>query len=252
MATAKQERFVAEYLIDRNGSAAYQRAGFKATGNVAETAASRLLRDPEIQKLIAAGEAKLRERVEIQQQDVIDRLWMIANADANELIQHRRLCCRYCYGKNFLYQRTKGERARDYALWEAEQREADEDAPVTAFDEMGGTGYHKLKAPNPDCPECFGEGVPDVYVPDTRNLTGAARMAYAGVHATKDGIKVLQHSKPDALVKVGEHLGMFRQVHDHKHSGAVGLMDIAGSISPEQQLRVAAEMMRAAGYVIDD
>ncbi|MGF6697626.1 phage terminase small subunit [Paraburkholderia sp. MM5496-R1] len=252
MATAKQLRFVAEYLIDRNGGAAYQRAGFKATGNAAESAACRLLREPEIQKLIEDGEGKLRERVEREQDDVANMLWTIATADANELIQHRRLCCRYCYGKGFRYQRTANERERDHAQWIVEHQDDDDEAPAAVFDEMGGVGYHKLKEPNRDCPECFGEGVPDVYVPDTRHLSDAARTLYAGVKVTKDGIEVKMHARDAALVKFGEHLGMFRQVHDHKHSGAVGVAEIGDSIAPDQKERVAKEMLRAAGYVIDD
>lgn len=255
MATEKQLRFVAEYLKDRNASAAYQRAGYSARGNSAETAACRLLREPEIQALVEQAEAALRERVEFEQEDVIKLLTSIATADANDLIQHRRLCCRYCYGIDFRYQRTANERERDYEQWIRDEQKAQKDEPErppTAFDEMGGIGYHKLKAPNPDCPECFGEGVTDVYIPDTRLLTGAARMAYAGVQVTKEGIRVLQHSRVDAAVKVGEHLGMFKQVHDHKHSGAIGVADVTDSITPDMAERVAIEMLRSAGYEFDE
>lgn len=41
--TAKQARFVQEYLIDLNATAAYKRAGYKGSGKSAENAASRLL-----------------------------------------------------------------------------------------------------------------------------------------------------------------------------------------------------------------
>jgi phage terminase small subunit len=41
--TAKQQRFVAEYLIDLNATAAYKRAGYEGKGKSAENAASRLL-----------------------------------------------------------------------------------------------------------------------------------------------------------------------------------------------------------------
>lgn len=206
MATAKQLRFVAEYLKDRNASASYQRAGFKATGNAAESAACRLLRDPEIKELVDAGETKLIQRLEMDQETVARLLWDIATADANDLIQYRRLCCRYCYGAGFRYQRTTGEREIAFAEWEAEQREADDDDPVKPFDEKGGIGFHKLKAPNPECPECFGEGVEDVYVPDTRLLTGAAKIAYAGVKVTREGIEVKMHPRYEALIKAGDRL----------------------------------------------
>lgn len=41
--TPKQQRFVDEYLIDLNATAAYKRAGYKGQGNVAESMASQLL-----------------------------------------------------------------------------------------------------------------------------------------------------------------------------------------------------------------
>jgi phage terminase small subunit len=40
---AKQQRFVGEYLIDLNATAAYKRAGYSGKGRSAENAASRLL-----------------------------------------------------------------------------------------------------------------------------------------------------------------------------------------------------------------
>ncbi|KVD35438.1 hypothetical protein WK59_03855 [Burkholderia ubonensis] len=260
MLSAKHQRFADEYLKDRNASAAYQRAGYKATGNSAETAASRLLREPEVQAYIEEREAALRKRLEIEQDDIVNLLWDVAQADANELIQHRRLCCRYCYGVGFGYQRTAGERDRDFRAWEKERRKAEREAaaegkelPAAVFDEQGGVGYHKLKLPHRECPECFGEGVSDVHIPDTRFLSRAARIAYAGVKVTRDGgIEVKVHSRVDATIKVGQHLGMFKEVHDHNHKGAVGVADISGDLTPELRERVAKEMLRVSGYVFDD
>ena len=239
MASEKRLRFVDEYLKDRNASAAYQRAGYKATGNSAEAAACRMLKEPDVAQLIGEREAAMRKRVEMDQDCVARLLWSIATADANDLIQHRRLCCRYCYGVGFGYQRTAGERERDYERWLREEKKAQKDDPErepTAFDEAGGIGYHKLKAPNPDCPECFGEGVTDIYLPDTRLLSDDARMLYAGVKVTKEGLEVKMHARDAAIIKIGEHLGMFKKLHEH--SGAVGLLDLAESIAPDQQERV--------------
>ncbi len=50
--TAKQQRFVAEYLIDLNATAAYKRAGYKADGHSAESAAARLLSNVEVDKAV--------------------------------------------------------------------------------------------------------------------------------------------------------------------------------------------------------
>lgn len=44
----KQQRFVDEYLIDLNATAAYRRAGYTAKGNAAEVNAARLLRNAQV------------------------------------------------------------------------------------------------------------------------------------------------------------------------------------------------------------
>lgn len=44
----RQQRFVAEYLIDLNATAAYKRAGYAAKGNAAEVSACQLLSNPKV------------------------------------------------------------------------------------------------------------------------------------------------------------------------------------------------------------
>lgn len=51
----KQQRFVEEYLIDLNATAAYRRAGYVATGNSAEVNAARLLRNAQVAAAVAAA-----------------------------------------------------------------------------------------------------------------------------------------------------------------------------------------------------
>lgn len=50
--TPKQQRFADEYLIDLNATAAYKRAGYVVEGNVAESAASRLLSNVKVAKYV--------------------------------------------------------------------------------------------------------------------------------------------------------------------------------------------------------
>ncbi|HFF4576210.1 TPA: terminase small subunit, partial [Acinetobacter baumannii] len=70
----RQQRFVNEYLIDRNGARAYIRAGYKVKNeDVAAVMASRLLRDDKVKKAIEAGEAELAERNKITQDKVLNR-----------------------------------------------------------------------------------------------------------------------------------------------------------------------------------
>src|SRR5574341_1527017 len=57
----KHMKFVDEYMIDMNASAAYQRAGYTAKGNSAEVNAVRLLRNAKVSEEIAKRQAKMQE-----------------------------------------------------------------------------------------------------------------------------------------------------------------------------------------------
>ncbi|MBK7687121.1 MAG: terminase small subunit [Rhodocyclaceae bacterium] len=57
--TPKQERFVAEYLIDLNATAAYKRAGYAGKGKSAEASASEILGNL---KVAAAVKAAIEKR----------------------------------------------------------------------------------------------------------------------------------------------------------------------------------------------
>jgi phage terminase small subunit len=81
--TAKQEQFVAEYLIDLNATQAAIRAGYSE-----KTAGSQgfdLLKKPEIQAAIAAAQQKRAERTEITQDRVLQELARIAFFDLRKL-----------------------------------------------------------------------------------------------------------------------------------------------------------------------
>lgn len=63
--TPKQQRFVEEYLVDLNATAAYRRAGYAAKGNAAEVNAARLLRNAQVQAAISAAQTKRSEETRI-------------------------------------------------------------------------------------------------------------------------------------------------------------------------------------------
>jgi phage terminase small subunit len=83
--TAKQARFVEEYLIDLCASAAYQRAGYKARGNVAETNACRLLRNAQVQEAIAVKQRALAAKCEVTAERVIRELAGCGFSDPRKL-----------------------------------------------------------------------------------------------------------------------------------------------------------------------
>lgn len=204
----KQARFVEEYLVDLNATAAYRRAGYSARGGSAEASASKLLRHHKVAAAIAAAQAARSERTEISADMVLQHWWQIATANANDLIQLRRVCCRHCYGIDFEHQWIDVEEYLAAMKAAAMVENAD---PRTFPTDIGGYGFNKTLVPHRDCPKCFGEGREDVFAHDTRHLKGAARMLYAGVEITRDGMKIKMRDQDKAMENVAKHLGMFKE-----------------------------------------
>lgn len=83
--TPKQAAFVREYLKDLNATAAYKRAGYKATGNGAEVNAGKLLRNTQVQAAIQAAMDARAKRTEIQADRVLQEIAHAAFLDPIEL-----------------------------------------------------------------------------------------------------------------------------------------------------------------------
>jgi phage terminase small subunit len=200
----KQKRFVDEYIIDLNATQAAIRAGYSA-----KTAGSQsfdLLQKPEIQKHISKRRLDMQKRTEITQDMVLMRWWEIATADPNELISHRRVCCRNCFGKDHGYQWI------DEAEWVSAVRFAKAtagDKPVELPSNEGGYGFDATIRPHPKCPICKGEGHGQVFAQDTRDVSAQAKALYAGVKLTKEGMEIKMRDQDAALANVARHLGMF-------------------------------------------
>ncbi len=203
--TSKQLQFCREYLVDLNATQAAVRAGYSAS--TANREGTRLLAMPRVQAKIDQLQDERATRVEVEADEVLRQLWLVATADPNELIEYRRVCCRHCHGIGFGFQRTESEMKaarRQHAV--KVEKEGESPGP---FDEEGGIGFDATKDPHPDCPECFGEGIGTAFLKDTRTLSAAARALYAGVKVTKDGFEVKMRDQQAALIQVGKHLGMF-------------------------------------------
>jgi phage terminase small subunit len=70
--TAKQARFVQEYLVDCNGAAAARRAGY--SGHRADRQAQDNLRKPAVAAAIAGAQAERAERLRLTADWVLERL----------------------------------------------------------------------------------------------------------------------------------------------------------------------------------
>lgn len=215
--TPEKRRFVDEYLLDFNARGAAIRAGYS---HVAK--GWQLANDP------AVMEAIQERREEVAQQRygngsefVLNKLWDIATADPRELVEIRRVPCRFCHGTNGQYQFTRTEydrlfKAHDYgrrelpfdAMWphgKADFAYYNAGKAKLPFDPQGGDGYTTRRDPNPDCSECHGDGLMRQYVADTRKLSPQARQLYRGAKFTAHGTEVVMASQDEARNMLARH-----------------------------------------------
>jgi phage terminase small subunit len=80
--TARQRRFVAEYLVDGNGTQAAIRAGYSK--RTARKIASEILTKPDIRAAVAEKGAKQIQRLEITADMIAARAWEIAHQDKGD------------------------------------------------------------------------------------------------------------------------------------------------------------------------
>ncbi|WP_141026523.1 terminase small subunit, partial [Salmonella enterica] len=87
--TPQQKRFVAEYLIDQNATAAAERAGYSDASY-----GRQLLTLPHVAQAIAQQQRDSLVRTLASADEVLEKMWQLATFDANEISQYRRGCCR--------------------------------------------------------------------------------------------------------------------------------------------------------------
>lgn len=241
LANDKHERFCQEYLVDFNATQAAKRAGYSP--RTAGSQAHDLLKKPEIQARLAELKVEIAARLQIDQDEVFNRWWNTANADPNELTQHRRGSCRYCHGVDGLFQwKSIREFNEAFEAWQIEEPSESASDPVKIRWKLrepngeGGTGYRITNDPNPDCAECAGLGVSYVYIADSRKLSAQARLLYEGVKETKNGIEVIMADRAKNLEMVARNLGMLKDEVKHDVTDRLGTLlqtiNAKGSASP--------------------
>ena len=202
----RQIAFINEYLKDYNATRAAIAAGYSPAS--AHVQGFDLLKHPRIsveiekRKAIVAAEAKLEIGT------VVRAITSVLVADPRELMELRRIPCRYCNGDNHLYQFSPEEMRQAYIKWMKEPE------PKLPFDMKGGDGYRHKGDPHPDCPECGGIGIEQAYFKDSRDLSPDAAALYVGVKTTKNGIEVMTRDKDAAIKQAALYLGMNKQTID--------------------------------------
>ena len=224
--TPRVLEFVAVYCADphRNGAAAY-RATYNANASpeTATQGAYRILARGEVGSIVRRYDERLRENLVLSASDVT-RIWTEnVVTDRNDLVEVRRVCCRYCHSPNGDPQFTIGEqrgRLRDHELkvrlMLARMPATAQNDPHTIesmkaamrFEELGGDGLNRRLPINLECVECDGLGEERVIIKDTRTLSPAARAIYEGAKVTKDGIEIKMASRADTLAALAKAYGI--------------------------------------------
>lgn len=200
--TSRQEKFISEYMIDYNATRAAKVAGYsvKTAYSIGHENLKKPVIREEIDKCISIVLSKNEMRVE----DILLRTVQLLRADARDLVELRRIACRYCHGDGFLYQRTPQE------FLEAHRSHLKSEDRQTgpSFNEQGGNGYSEKYDPHADCPECFGDGVCKIFIHDTRTLSSDSAALYARVKETSAGIQLIMLSKFKAIEWAARYFGM--------------------------------------------
>lgn len=194
--SSKVKRFIAEYLKDNNATAAAERAGYSDPNY-----GRQLLTNPNVAQAIAQQQKASIVRTLGSADEVLEQMWQLATFDANQISQHRRGCCRHCWGFGHQYQ------WRDAVEYEEKRLEALERKRREPVD-VGGYGYNHTLDPNPECPRCNGEGVSRVVLQDSTKLEDAAALAYSGVKVGKAGIEITSISRERMFEAVAKRLGL--------------------------------------------
>lgn len=82
----RHKRFCEEYLLDLNGSAAYKRAGYRATDEAARRNASRLLTNADVQEYISELKAQQSSRTSITADRVLQEYARIAFSNLTDVV----------------------------------------------------------------------------------------------------------------------------------------------------------------------
>lgn len=199
--TEKEAYFVFYFLLTNSRVKAYGLAGFEGEGNTAYVGASRLYRKDKVSRAIRELRDRFRKKFNADVDLLVDQLMAIITADPNEIIQYRRVNCRYCWGEGHLYQYCDDDE------YDRAQKKAAKDGKSPP--EYGGVGFISNMDPNPDCPRCNGEGSGQIHVNDTRDLDSKAHKLYAGIKEGKFGIEVLTEDKKSARTLLAQLITKF-------------------------------------------
>jgi phage terminase small subunit len=233
----RHEKFAQLVAGDRRPSVAYAwaRAGDGTEPTDADAVgATRWISSVKIAERIKELREQAAEKAEWTIADALKEYLQIATAPVNELQSTRIGACRYCHGDNHQFQWKERE------FIEACQRAEAADPPAPLPDIAGGFGYRFTAPPDPDCPECEGEGKTRVVIHDTTKLSPQALMIYEGVKKTKDGIEIKIADRKGARDAAAKIIGAFVDRKEISGPGGAPVKLDLSALSEEQLRALAA------------
>lgn len=213
--TVREEGFV-QALFKKNSASDAYRANYSVDNMKPTTVnkrASELKNTEHIQARIKEMQTSVANATIIDVAGVLQMWNDIATADANDIMKMVRRCCRHCHGKAYKYQWRNKEEFADAIARAVTANSTRRGKNKTEMpSDAGGYGYNFKEEPHPDCPECGGEGRPEIFIADTSKLTGAAKRLYGGVEYTKNGPRIKLRNQDDAAKNLAASLGMFKEI----------------------------------------
>lgn len=221
----KHQQVCDRILSGQSEGDAYQAVYGGSNYGAAQASCQKMLKRPEVTEYMDTARGKVTEAViesSIKSATALVRdLEIIVDADPRELMEYRRGCCRFCWGRENRYQRTPEElRQLMKAHNLANEARAKAKLPPEPLDEEGGIGYNRTKEANPDCPECFGEGHGYTLFKDTRGISPAAAKLFAGVKEKQNGMEIVTVSIERARETLMRHHGLLDTTKGKGEGGA--------------------------------
>lgn len=193
--------FVAEYLTHGNQTQAVIASGY--SGHFARDAGYQMMKRAHVREEIERAQGEQRKVANLTVTDIVQDIERVIKADPRDLVSYITGSCRYCWGMDYRYHRTRGEIRRAFEDWERDTNPA-----KLPFDMQGGEGFNAYRDPNPNCPECCGHGIQREQLKDTRLLSPETAALFDGLEVTRHGIKIKLRSKDAAREAAARLLGL--------------------------------------------
>ena len=161
----------------------------------------------------AIREARLQTATNatIDKSTIISYFTQLLSSAPCDVVAVHKYNCRHCHGYDHRYQWTESELVE--AVEKARRLSESKGKPYESPDGSGGLNFNPKGIPNPDCPQCGGDGAPKVIIKDTRTLTMGERLLVESISEDRYGaIKISFADRVKAAENIAKIIGIFDKV----------------------------------------